>query len=103
MIHVVAVLTAHPGKGSALVEAFRANLPAVRAERGCLEYVPTIDAADGFPFQTPAGPDTVVVVEKWADADALRAHAAAPHMVAFGARIRDIVASRAIHVLAAAD
>jgi quinol monooxygenase YgiN len=55
---------------------------------------------DGFGgFQTPLGPDTFVVVEKWAGADALRAHAAAPHMAAYGAKVRDMLESRTIHVL----
>jgi quinol monooxygenase YgiN len=41
----------------------------------------------------------VVVIEKWRDLDALKAHGAAPHMAAFGASVKDIVAGRAIHVL----
>ena len=32
MIHVIAVITAKPGHRAALLEAFRANVPAVRAE-----------------------------------------------------------------------
>ena len=48
------------------------------------------------------GPDTFVVIEKWASADALKAHAAAPHMAAYGARTRDMLASRLIHVLSPA-
>jgi quinol monooxygenase YgiN len=38
-------------------------------------------------------------VEKWASVDALKAHAAAPHMAAYAAKTKDMVASRAIHVL----
>jgi quinol monooxygenase YgiN len=40
-----------------------------------------------------------MVIEKWADLDALKAHAAAPHMVAYGAQTRDLVAQRTIHIL----
>jgi quinol monooxygenase YgiN len=50
--------------------------------------------------QTKLGPDTFVVIEKWATAADLAAHAAAPHMAAYGAKVRDHVASRVIHVLA---
>ena len=35
MIHVVAVITAKPGKREEVLAAFRANVPAVRAEKGC--------------------------------------------------------------------
>ena len=34
MIHVVAVITAKPGKRDAILQVFRANVPAVRAEKG---------------------------------------------------------------------
>jgi quinol monooxygenase YgiN len=39
------------------------------------------------------------VIEKWESTDALKAHAAAPHMKAYGAKVKDMVASRVIHVL----
>ena len=102
MIHVVAVLTAKPGQREAILEAIRANLPAVRAEKGCIEYGPAIDAEGMGSFQTKLGPDTLFVIEKWADADALKAHAAAPHMAAYAAKVKDLIASRVIHVLSPA-
>ena len=99
MIHVIAVITAKPGQRAALLEAFRANVPAVRAEAGCIEYGAAVDLEGGPAFQTSCGPDSFMVIEKWADLDALKAHAAAPHMVDYGARTRDMVAQRAIHIL----
>ena len=103
MLHVIAIVQAKPGQRAAILEAIRANLPAVRAERGCIEYGPTIDAPSVGPFQTNAGQDTIFVIEKWADADALKAHAAAPHMAAYAAKVKDLIASRVIHVLASAE
>jgi quinol monooxygenase YgiN len=99
MIHVIAVITAKPGQRQQILQAFHANAPTVRGERGCLEYVATVDAQDAGPMQVPYGEDTFVVVEKWADMDALRAHAAAPHMAAYAAGTREHIASRTIHVL----
>jgi quinol monooxygenase YgiN len=96
MIHVVAILTAKPGQRPALLHALHANLDAVLAEHGCLEYGPVIDAAR---TPSPFGEDTILVIEKWANEDALAAHAKSPHMAAYAAATRDIVASRAIHVL----
>ncbi len=40
MIHVVAIITAKPGQREAILQAFRANVPAVHAEQGCIEYRP---------------------------------------------------------------
>ena len=40
-----------------------------------------------------------MVIEKWASADALKAHAAAPHMAAYAAKVKDMLASRVIHIL----
>jgi len=99
MIHVIAVITAKPGKREAILQAFRANVPAVHAENGCLEYGAAVDAENALPFQTPWGPDTFLVIEKWDSMEALKAHAAAPHMAAYGAKTREMIASRVIHIL----
>jgi quinol monooxygenase YgiN len=102
MIRVVAIVTAKPGKREELLAAFRAVVPLVHAERGCVEYGPNVDA-DGFgAFQARMGADTFVVIETWADADALKAHSVAPHMAAYGAKTKPLIASRAIHVLSPA-
>jgi quinol monooxygenase YgiN len=45
------------------------------------------------------GADTFVVIETWEDADALKAHSVAPHMAAYGEKTKDMIASRAIHIL----
>ena len=99
MIHVLAIITAKPGQREKILEAFRANVPAVHAEEGCIEYGAAVDAEGLGSFQAKFGPDTFVVVEKWASVDALKAHAAAPHMAAYAAKTKDMVANRAIHVL----
>jgi quinol monooxygenase YgiN len=102
MIHVLAIVTAKPGKREAILREFRANIAAVRAEKGCIEYGPAIDAEGIGGFQTKFGPDGFVVIEKWESTDALKAHAAAPHMAAYAAKTKDMIASRVIHVLSPA-
>jgi len=102
MINVIAVITAKPGQREAILEAFRANMAACHAEDGCIEYQPVVDAEGFGSFQTKFGPDTFVVVEKWRDAAALAAHAKAPHMAAYAAKTKDLVASRTIHILSSA-
>ena len=99
MIHVIAVITAKPGQREAILTHFRANVPAVKAEQGCIEYGAAVDADNALGFQSKYGPDTIVVVEKWESMDALKAHAAAPHMAAYAGRTKELVASRVIHIL----
>ncbi len=102
MIHVVAIITAKPSQRAAVLEAFHANMPAVHAERGCVEYGPTVDAAGVGDLQTPLGADTFIVIEKWETLEALEAHAASPHMASYAAKVKDMLVSRAVHVLSGA-
>ncbi len=102
MIHVVAIITAKPGQREAILTRFRANVPAVHAEQGCIEYAPVIDVPDAGPMQAKLGEDSFMVIEKWESVEALQAHAASPHMTAYGASTKDMTASRAVHVLSEA-
>jgi quinol monooxygenase YgiN len=97
MIHVLAIITTKPGKRAEVLAAMAQNIPAVRAEAGCIEYGPVVDA-EGLGNAT-FGPDTFVVVEKWESPEALSAHGQAPHMAAYAAKVADLLAERAIHVL----
>lgn len=99
MIHVLAIITAKPGMRARILEAYRANVDTVRAEAGCLAYEAVIDVQEAAPGFAQFGADSFVVVEKWASMDALRAHAVAPHMKAYASQVKDLTASRAIHVL----
>ncbi len=99
MVHVIALITAQPGKRDAILKEFRANVPNVKAEKGCLEYGPVVDADPGPSFQAKLGPDTFMVIEKWADMAALKAHASAPHMAAYAAKVKDLIVKRSVHIL----
>ena len=98
MLHVVAIITAKPGLRGQVLDAFRANMPAVHAEEGCIEYGPAVDAEGAGSMQSKFGPDTFVVIEKWESLEALRAHGRSPHMAAYAAKTRDLLANREIHV-----
>ena len=70
--------------------------------------MPKRAASSTVPRSTPTGSptkfgdDTFVVIEKWESPEALKAHAASPHMAAYGAKTRDMIANRVIHVLSPA-
>ena len=99
MLHVVAIITAKPGQRGAILAAFHKNIPTVRAEAGCIEYGPAIDIEAGPGTQTKLGPDSFVVIEKWESPEALAAHAASPHMAAYAASVKDLLASRVLYFL----
>lgn len=99
MIHVLATIELHPGRRDEFLGHFRALVPQVLAEEGCLDYGPTIDLATDLAAQPAARPDVVVVVERWASLDHLRRHLVAPHMEAYRPRVRDLVARTTLQVL----
>jgi len=99
MIHVVAVITAKPGMRENVLTHFRANVPACRAEKGCIEYGAAVDAQGVPTSKASFGPETFVVIEKWETLAHLQAHAVAPHMKAHGAKTKELVESKLIHVL----
>ena len=102
MIHVIAAIELAPGTRDAFLAEFRKLISDVRAETGCLEYGPAIDAATDIPTQAKIGPDKVVVVEKWESVDALKAHSIAPHMQAYRVKVKDYLRGMELRVLAPA-
>ena len=103
MIHVIAVITTKPGQRDTVLNTFKANMPAVHAEQGCIEYRPVIDAEGAGPIQTEMGADTFMVIEKWETMSDLEAHAKSAHMAAYAAKVKDAIAERAVHVLTDVD
>jgi quinol monooxygenase YgiN len=99
MITVIAIITAKRGQRASVLEAFRANAPTVKAVKGCIDYEGHVDSLPALKFQTEFGPDAFVVIENWENLEAFEAHSKSPHMVAYIARARDMIATRVIHVL----
>lgn len=99
MIHVIAIITTKPGKREEVLSEFYKIIAPVMAEEGCIEYGPTIDAADAPSSQTPVGPNTFVVVEKWTSLSTLDAHSKSAHMRAYGEKVGHLIDDRAIHIL----
>ena len=99
MIYVIAEIELVDGARDQFVTHFKANVPHVLAEDGCLEYAPTIDLQTEFSAQPPARANAVTVVEKWADLPALQAHLVAPHMTAYREKVKDLVVKTTLRVL----
>jgi quinol monooxygenase YgiN len=99
MIFVIATIEVKPGKLEAFLAEFNRNVPNVRAERGCLEYGPTVDAKTDIKAQIPLRENVVTIVEKWESLQALHAHLAAPHMAAYRERVKDHVTGVTLQIL----
>ena len=98
MIHVIATIYVKEGAVSEFIAIFKSNVPAVLAEKGCVEYVPTVDLDTGLPPQD-VNSNVVTIVEKWDRLEDLRAHLVAPHMVAYQRKVKDLVEKVTIKVL----
>ncbi len=99
MIHVLATIELKPGKSEDFLKRVYQLVPKVRAEKGCLEYGPAIDAVTGLKAQIPLGENFVVIIEKWGELKDLEAHLTAPHMTEYRQEIKDMVAGTKLQVL----
>jgi quinol monooxygenase YgiN len=65
-IRLVVTITAAPGKGSELAQAYKARCAEAMTEPGCEQFEI---------FQGVADPDRLTLLERWVDQGALDAHA----------------------------
>lgn len=99
MIYVIATVEVKAGKREAFLAEFHRNIPNVRAEKGCLEYGPTVDVKTDIKAQIPLRDNVVTIVEKWENLSALQAHLGAPHMTAYRERVKNLVVGVTLQVL----
>jgi quinol monooxygenase YgiN len=98
MINVIASIHTKEDRLSEFVEVFKSNIPNVLEEKGCIEYVPTIDVPTGLPSQE-LNTNVVTVIEKWGSLEELQAHLSTPHMLAYKEKVKDLVDSVSLKVL----
>jgi len=98
MINVIASIHIKEGRLSEFVEIFKSNVPNVLEEKGCIEYVPTIDVPTGLPSQE-LNNNVVTIIEKWDSLEDLQAHLSAPHMLAYKEKVEDLVDKVSLKVL----
>jgi len=99
MIQVIATIELKSGCREEFLPILKGNIPAVKAEDGCLAYDPFVDVDSGLPFQGEIRQNTVTLVEAWSSIEALHAHLKAPHMAAYRDKVKDLVVSVTIQVL----
>jgi quinol monooxygenase YgiN len=65
-VRLVVTITAAPGKGGELAQAYKARCQEIMKEPGCEQFEV---------FQSVLNPDRLTLLERWADPAALAAHA----------------------------
>jgi quinol monooxygenase YgiN len=99
MICVIATIDVLPGRRKEFMAAFDELAPKVRAEKGCIEYLPLVDLPTSIPGQPPINDNVVTLVEKWESVAALETHLVAPHMAAFRKQTAALRAGIALRIL----
>ncbi len=98
MVHVVASIHVVSGQLDFLMNQFKLLVPKVLAEKGCVEYIPSIDMATEVSDQSTEA-DCLTVIEKWDSLDDLKAHLSAPHMDEFRQSVANALQSVTIKIL----
>ena len=98
MINVIASIHIKEGRLSEFIEIFKTNIPKVLEEKGCVEYVPTIDIPTGLPLQK-LNNNIVTIIEKWGSLEDLQTHLRAPHMLAYKEKVKNLVDKVSLKVL----
>jgi quinol monooxygenase YgiN len=98
MLTVLASIYVKSGNLDEFLKIFKANVPNVRAEKGCISYTPMID------FESKLAPqemneNLVTIVEQWEDLAALNDHLAANHMLEYKENVKNIVERVTLKVL----
>src|SRR4051812_32445972 len=101
MLHVIATVELNPGTRDAYLAELRAVTAAVRAEDGCIQYEASAPIATEISTNKSIDPNAVVILEKWRDFAALKAHLAAPHMAVYREKVKGMRRGMTIQVLEA--
>nr|WP_320016288.1 putative quinol monooxygenase [uncultured Desulfobacter sp.] len=98
MISVIASIYVKDGQLNKFIEIFKSNMPAVFEEKGCIEYIPTVDMPTELPPQE-LNDTAVTIIEKWRSVEDLKAHLSSPHMLEYKEKTKDLVESITLKVL----
>lgn len=81
---IVATFKAKPETAERLLQELQALTVPTRAEAGCISY---------RPYVAPEDPTAIVMVETWADKDAIDAHNKSAHLQALVKALPELVAA----------
>lgn len=90
MINVLASIYLKKNKFDEFMKIFKPNIKNVLAEKGCIEYLPTMDIDINDSVQE-LNENLITIIEKWETLDDLNKHASAPHMLAYQDKVKHLV------------
>ena len=98
MSHVIATIKLKQDAIEPFIKLFKANVPKVLEEKGCLGYEPCMDLPTGLSVQE-IDSTTVTVIEKWESPEALQAHLTASHMMEYKKQTKKMVDGLTIKIM----
>ncbi len=98
MINVIASIHIKEGRLSEFIKIFKSNIPNVLKEKGCIEYMQTVDVPIGLPPQE-LNNNVVTIIEKWDSIEDLQAHLITPHMLVYKENVKNLVDKVSLKVL----
>ena len=98
MINVIASIYIKEGKSKEFIDIFKSNMPNVLKEKGCIEYMPTIDVPTGLPPQK-LNSNVITIIEKWDSLKDLQVHLSSPHMLEYREQTQDLVEKMSVKIL----
>ena len=98
MINVIASIRIRTGRIPDFLKIFKDNMIKVRKEKGCIEYLPTVDIHAELPAQI-LDENVVTIIEKWENVEALRDHLVSAHMLAYREKVKEMVEGVALKIL----
>ncbi len=99
MIYVLATSEIQEGCKEKFLEILKANVPLVRAEEGCVMYVPNVDFDSGLSAQKEVRPNTVTIIEGWESMEHLMRHLQSAHMAEFRTKVSGLRKSSTLNVV----
>jgi quinol monooxygenase YgiN len=98
MIIVIASIRVKSGKMADYLAMLKTVAPEVRNEKGCIEYIPTVDLDSKMPPQVLER-EVVTILEKWASLGDLQAHLLSAHMLDYREKVKNLIEKVTIKVL----
>ncbi len=98
MVYVIAQIKIKEGMIGEFIGIFKANVPAVIKEKGCIDYQPAVDFKTDNPAQKLES-NVVTVIEKWDSIEDLNAHSNSPHMKSYREKVKDMVLDVSLKIL----
>ena len=102
VVNVIASISVKTGSLADYLAVLKANVPSVRKEEGCIEYILMVDIDAKLPPQV-FDKNVVTIFEKWASLGTLHAHLGSPHMNDYREKVKNMVERVAVKVLQEVD